>query len=145
LLFTALARKQRIEDAVLAFDHWQGRTLLDELARGEASSPPTLRMAAMHADELIRFTPALSRAPGGKLTDRAELPAALRHADAVALFVASDEVWRIGAHDGQLEVVSLGPLTALDSELKAFRAHPTGVELGNRLGEKLLGREPFRK
>jgi tetratricopeptide (TPR) repeat protein len=145
LLFTALARKQRIEDAALAFDHWQGRTLLDELARGEASSPSTLRLAAMHADTLIRFAPALSRAPVVKLTERSELLAALRHADAVALFVASDEVWRISSRDGQLEVVSLGALTALDPEIKAFRAHPTGVELGDRLGEKLLGREPFRK
>lgn len=145
LLFTALARKHRIEDAVLAFDHWQGRTLLDELARGEASPPATLQLAAMHAEALIRFVPALSRAPVVKLSERSELLAALSHADAVALFVASDEIWRISAHDGQLEVVSLGPLAALDSEIKAFRAHPTTVELGDRLGEKLLGREPFRK
>lgn len=145
LLFTALARAHRLEDAVLTFDHWQGRTLLDELARGDAPSPPTLRLAAMHADTLGRFVPALSRAPVMKLAERSELLDALRDADAIALFVADDEIWRISAYHGQLEVVSLGRLTALQSAINDFRAHPNRVELGNALGEKLLGRAPFRK
>jgi tetratricopeptide (TPR) repeat protein len=145
LLFTALAGAHRVEDAVLAFDHWQGRTLLDQLARGEATPPATLRLAAMHADSLSRLVPALSLAPVVKLASRSELTAALQDADAIALFVASEQVWRISALHGRLDVVGLGPLTALLPLINEFRAHPTRVELGEALGEKLLGREPFRR
>lgn len=145
LLFTALARAQRVEDAVLAFDHWQGRTLLDQLARSEVTPPATLRLAATRADVVSRFVPALSLAPVMKLATRSELLAALHDVDAIALFVADEQVWRISAHHGQLEVVSLGPLTALLPAINEFRAHPTQVKLGNELGAKLLGREPFRR
>jgi hypothetical protein len=145
LLFTALARAQRVEDAVLAFDHWQGRTLLDQLARSEVTPPATLRLAAMRADAVSRFVPALSLAPVVRLATRSQLLAALHDADAIALFVADDQVWRISAHHGQLDVVSLGPLAALLPAINQFRAHPTRVDLGNELGAKLLGRDPFRR
>ena len=64
--------------------------------------------------------------------------------DLVALFVASDAVWRISARHGQLDIVNLGALAELLPALNEFRSYPTQVELGQQLGEKLLGREPFR-
>ena len=40
LLFVALARAGRARDAMLAFDQWQGRTLLDAMARPSPLAPP---------------------------------------------------------------------------------------------------------
>jgi tetratricopeptide (TPR) repeat protein len=145
LLFTALARAGRLDEALVTFDHWQGRTLLDELARGGATSPATLQLAATQTDLLNRLVPALSRAPVMKLADKSEILAALQPVDVLALFVAGDDMWRISALHGQIEIVNLGALARLQPDIDEFRAHPNRPELGDRLGEKLLGRRVFRR
>jgi len=144
LLFTALARAHRFDDAVLAFDRWQGRTLLDSLARGTAVPPTTLRAAAMHTEALRRLVPALTDAPIMQVADRDVLFAGLRAVELVAVLVANDEVWRITARHGQLDVTDLGTIEALRPAVEQFRTTPTEAALGAALGVRLLGDEAFR-
>lgn len=145
LLFTALARAHRFEDALVAFDRWQGRALLDEMAREKSMQPPNLRDAAMHTDELRRLFPVLSKAPLMKTLDRDKLIAALQSVELVALLVANDEVWRITARHGHLDMVDLGEFATLQKSLEQFESAPTtSVELAGTLGAKLLGDDVFR-
>jgi tetratricopeptide (TPR) repeat protein len=147
LLFTALARAHRFDDALVAFDQWQGRTLLDEMAHEKSTQPTNLRDAAMHTEELHRLFPVLSNVPFMKTLGRDALMAALRNVDLVAVLVANSEVWRITAHHGRLDMVDVGKLEALQPSLDKFEATPTtptGVELAGTLGAQLLGDDAFR-
>jgi len=144
LLFTALARVHRFDEALAAFDQWQGRTLLDAMARDRSTQPPNLRAAAMHTEELHRLFPVLSNAPIMKPVDRATLVAALRGVDLVALLVANDDVWRITARHGHLDMVDLGALATLTPQLDSFKTAPTHVEPAEALGATLLGEDTFR-
>jgi tetratricopeptide (TPR) repeat protein len=144
LLFTALARAHRFDDAVLAFDRWQGRTLLDALARGAAMQPTTLRTAAMHTEALRHLVPALTEAPIMQVADLDVLFQGLRAVDLIAVLVANDEVWRITARHGRLDVADLGRVDALRPAVEQFRVTPTAAGLGDALGVKLLGDETFR-
>jgi tetratricopeptide (TPR) repeat protein len=144
LLFTALARARRFDDALAVFDQWQGRTLLDAMARARSAQPPSLRAAAMQTEMLHHLFPVLSNAPSMKPSDRATRVAALRRIDLVALLIANGELWRITARHGHLDMVDLGEIAALQPSLDAFEATPTKAELGDVLGEKLLGGDAFR-
>ena len=144
LLFVALARAHRFEDAVLAFDRWQGRTLLDQLARGRDEPLSDLRTVAQHTEGLAGLVQTLTDAPIMKPTDRGPLLAGLAAVDLVAVLVAHDELWRITARHGQIDVVRIGELEALRPAIDRFRSEPTRAELGEALGQALLGGEAFR-
>jgi tetratricopeptide (TPR) repeat protein len=144
LLFTALARAHQLDDALAVFDRWQGRTLLDAMALDKSASPATLRAAAMHTEALHRLLPVLSSAPIMKTVDRDTLARALRDVELVAVLVANDEVWRITARHGQLDMVDVGALAALQPALDQFEATPTVSELAEPLGARLLGDATFR-
>jgi tetratricopeptide (TPR) repeat protein len=144
LLFTALARAHRAEDALVAFERWQGRTLLDEMAREKSMQPSNLRDAAMHTETLHRLFPVLSSAPLMKTLDRDALLASLGDVELVAMVVANDEIWRITARHGHLDMVNLGKLAPLKPLLDKFEATPAVAELGEVLGATLLGTNTFR-
>jgi tetratricopeptide (TPR) repeat protein len=144
LLFTALVRAHRLDEALLAFDRWQGRTLLDAIARAKAAPSPNLRGAAMTTDEMQRLFPTLSNAPLTKPFERTALLAALRSVDLIALLVADDEIWRITARHGQLDMVDVGGIAKLRPRLDQLIATPTRIELADQLGVPLLGSEAFR-
>ena len=144
LLFTALARAHRFDDALVAFDQWQGRTLLDEMARDKSTQPPNLHTAAMHTEELRRLFPVLSNAPFMKPVAPAALVAALQGVELVAVLVANDEVWRIIARHGHLDMADLGPLATLRPQLDRFASKPTLAEPAEALGARLLGDDTFR-
>ena len=144
LLFTALARAQRFDDALAVFDQWQGRTLLDAMDRDLSTQPPSLRAAATYTQELHRLFPMRSNAPFIKPIDRNVLVATLRGVDLVAVLVANEDVWRITARHGQLDIVDLGAIATLGPLFDQFKAMPTQVEPAGALGAKLLGDDAFR-
>jgi tetratricopeptide (TPR) repeat protein len=143
ILFTALARTHRLDEALVAFERWQGRTLLDSMAR-DRSGQADLRAAAVHTEALSRVVPLLSHAPFMKTIDQATLLARLRGVELVALLIAEDEVWRIVARNGTLDIVDLGPFAALQPALGDFRGAPTNADIADQLGTRLLGDAAFR-
>jgi len=145
LLFTALARAHQFDDALAVFDQWQGRTLLDAMARDKSTQPPNLRAAAMHTDELHRLFPVLSNAPFMKPIDRDALVTALRGVELVAVLVANGEVWRITARHGRLDIVDLGAIATLEPQLDRFKTAPTQIGPAEALGATLLGDDSFRE
>ena len=144
LLFTAFASAHRVDDALTVFDQWQGRTLLDAMARAKSAQPSSLREAAMHTEDLGHLFPVLSNAPIMKTVDRERLIAAVSGVELVALLVANDEVWRITSLHGRLDLTDLGPYKTLRQQLEDFETNPTRTELGDALGTKLLGDNTFR-
>jgi hypothetical protein len=147
LLFTALARARRFEDALVVFDRWQGRTLHDALARGKSqqASPPTLSAAALHTEELLRLVPLLSNAPIMKPLEPQALLDGIRHVDLVALLVAEGRVWRITSRHGDLDIEDLGAHDDMRPALDQFITEPTRVGHANALGPQLLGQAAFQK
>jgi tetratricopeptide (TPR) repeat protein len=142
LLFAALVRSHKLEDALVAFDRWQARTLLDSSLR-DRHGRVDLRTAASDTERSYRVFPMLSNAPFMQPIERAELLDRLRDVDLVAVLVADDEVWRIVSRRGALDISSLGPLATLQPVLAQFAVTPTNRDLAESLGVKLLGAEAF--
>ena len=145
LLFTALASVGRVEEALLTFDSWQGRLLLDQIARDKLSNHAVdLRDIELSSASLRALMPRLSSAPIGRLGDRDAMRAALRDVELIAIVVANDELWRISANHGQLAIFDLGPLAVLRPALDAFQVKPTSADLARLLGARLLGADALR-
>ena len=137
LLFTAHARAasardataaSHIEDAVVVFDQWQSRTLLDEMA--QPSPDPSLGLSSTVAkiQSLGRWLPVASKAPLMTSDGRAALQT-LRGIDLVALAVAEGTVWRLTALRGRLRLDSLGSYANFSDQLDRFVAKPTDPAL----------------
>jgi tetratricopeptide (TPR) repeat protein len=138
LLFVALARADRLDDAVVALDQWQGRTLLDALAGPSPRTSPGLLGAAQRVTELGALLPVVSRASLGVAADPRTLLAGLRSADLLALVVADRDVWRVTASQGRLDITDLGPFTELQDALDRFAGAPTEPALAAELGARLV-------
>jgi len=143
LLFTVLARLGRIDEAVLTLDQWQGRTLLDEMARPSPEPSPGLSSTATKIQRLGRWLPAVSRAPLMTSDGRAVL-ARLRQIDLVALAVAEGEVWRVTASRGKVRLDDLGAFAELNDRLERFITRPTDTATADELGALLLPDEVMR-
>ncbi|TMQ19070.1 MAG: CHAT domain-containing protein [Deltaproteobacteria bacterium] len=137
LLFTAYARTGRVEDAVAVFDQWQGRTLLDEMARPSPEPLPGLSTTASRIQGLGRWLPAVSKAPL-MTTDGHVAMRTLGRIDLVALAVAEREVWRLTAIHGQLRLDDLGSFDSLSKRLDQFMSTPTDPAVADELGKLLL-------
>jgi tetratricopeptide (TPR) repeat protein len=138
LLFVALARAGRLDDAVVALDQWQGRTLLDALARPSPQVAPGLLGAAQRVAELGALLPVVSEVPLGVAADPRQLLAALRTADLLALVVAGRDVWRVTASQGRLDIADLGSFAGLQDALDRFAGAPTEPALASELGAQLV-------
>jgi hypothetical protein len=138
LLFVALARAGRLDDAVVALDQWQGRTLLDALTRPSPRTSPGLLGAAHRVTELGALLPVVSGAPLGAAADPRQLLAVRRSADLLALVVADRDVWRVTASQGRLDITDLGPFAALQDTLDRFTGAPTEPILASELGAQLV-------
>jgi tetratricopeptide (TPR) repeat protein len=144
LLFLALARSGRIEQALDVFDQWQGRSLLDALSRPSGSAPVDLRATALRFENLGAWLPAASTAPllqagAGRLAI-----ATLRSTDLFVLAVADRELVRVTSAGGQLDVVDLGPYASFAQRLEQFTATPTDPALAEQLGQLLVPSQVFR-
>jgi hypothetical protein len=138
LLFVALARAGRVDDAVVALDRWQGRALLDALAEPSPRTSPGLLAAARRVSHLGTWLPVVSGTPLGVAAEPAQLLAALRTVDLLALVVAERDVWRVTASQGRLDIADLGPFAGLQDALDRFAAAPTEPALAGELGARLV-------
>jgi pentatricopeptide repeat protein len=144
LLFLALVRAGRVDEALDVFDQWQGRTLLDALARPSANAPVDLRGTAMRFDNLGAWLPAVAATPLMQ-TDPGRLAIAkLRSTDLLVLAVADHELVRVTSGGGRLDVVDLGPIASFTSRIEKFSATPTDRALAEDLGRLLVPDTVFR-
>jgi hypothetical protein len=137
LLFTAYAHTGRVEDAVVVFDQWQGRTLLDQMARPSPEPSPGLSNTATRIQSLGRWLPAVSKAPL-MTTDEHVMMHTLGKIDLVALAVAEHEVWRLTAIHGRLQLDDLGSFDSLSDRIDRFTTAPTDPATGDDLGKLLV-------
>lgn len=149
VLFIALARADKVDEAIVVFDRWQGRTLLDEMARPSPEPSPALSSTATTIQKLGQWLPAVSSAPLMTSDERAVMQA-LRKIDLVAFAVAEDEyekreVWRLTSSRGRLRLDSVGAFEALRDRLDRFMAMPTDHAVADELGALLLPEDVVRK
>src|SRR5262249_14695296 len=116
LLFAAHARGGRIAEAAAVFDQWQGRMLLDQMARPSSEPAPGLSATASLVQNLQQWLPGASMAPLMTGDPRA-VSETLARLDVVALVVAEGEVWRLSAVRGHLALDRLGALDSLRERL----------------------------
>jgi len=148
ILFASLARRGDAGGALIAFERWQGRALLDQLAASTggamdgglpaaglgAGEPPALR----ELRELDRLVASLERSGLARPAPDAQILEAARAASLLALVRADGELWRIAADAGGLEVASLGRFSSLEPLLDRFRTRPGDARLAAELGERLV-------
>ena len=144
LLFTALARSHQIEDAAMAFDQWQARTVQDALATPRPlASVDYLRMADQ-ITQLGKWLPVISQAAFARPPDQDAVLRTMRGIDLLALVVAEDEVWSLTTNHGPPRLARLGPLKQIKERVDEFRGHPTEVALASSLGALLVPDDSFR-
>jgi pentatricopeptide repeat protein len=144
LLFVALARAGRFDDALMVFDQLQGRTLLDAMSRANPSAALDLRGAADHAETLRALLPALSSARLAATGDRRAIFGALASVDLLALVVAEGDVWCVTASHGRLAIENIGKVAELRPSFQQLSVTPGDVALAERLGALILSDRMFR-
>jgi tetratricopeptide (TPR) repeat protein len=144
LLFTALARSQRIEAAAMAFDEWQGRTVQDALATPRPPASVGYRGAAEQVTRLGAWLHVASQAAFARHPDRDAVLHTMEGIDLLALIVANGEVWTLVANHGPPRLSKIKPLAEIQGRLEDFRGHPTNVKLASELGALLLPEDSFR-
>ncbi len=143
VLFTALARAGLVEDAIIVFDQWQGRTLLDEMARPSPELALGLSNTATRIQSLGRWLPAVSAAPLMTSDVRAVIQT-LGAIDLLALTVAEGDIWRLTASHGRLKLDNLGSARKLGELLDRFGTVPTDHAAAGALGALVLPDELVR-
>jgi tetratricopeptide (TPR) repeat protein len=149
VLFTAFARAQRIKNAFAVFDRWQGRTLVDQMARPSSEPSQSLANTAARVQRLGQWLPVVSSAPL-MANDGAAATATLDKIDVIALAVAQNEhemgeVWQLTATHGQFHLESLGLFDQLRDRLDRFMSAPTDALLAGELGARLVPDDMARK
>lgn len=140
VLFTELARAGRAEESAVTFDQWQGRTMLDEMARPSPEPSAGLSSTASRVQSLGRWLPVVSQAPL-MTSDPQAVTKTLTEIDLVALAVAEGDVWRLAVNHGRFQLDNLGSFKALRERLDRFIAAPTDPALGDELGALVLTRD----
>jgi tetratricopeptide (TPR) repeat protein len=139
LLFKALALAGRTEDAITVFDLWQGRTLVDTMARPSTEPAQGLVSMATKIRNLGQWLPKVSSAPLVHDDGRAAIDTLRKSKiDLIALAVADGDVWRLTASRGRFRLDRLGPLDELRDKQDRFIAAPTDPALADELGALLL-------
>jgi tetratricopeptide (TPR) repeat protein len=144
LLFTALARSGQVEDAVMVFDQWQGRTVQDVLAGPRPSVASDFRGIAHQITERRTWGSNISTARFAKATDRDAVLKTMRSIDLLALVVADGDVWLLTANHGPPRLVKLAPLDDVKVQIDRFRGHADEVQPAADLGARLLPDDAFR-
>lgn len=144
LLLTALARGGSVDDAVRVFDQWQGRTMLDDMARPSPEPSRGLTITATQVQSLGRWLPTVSKAPLMARDDRA-IGQALARIDLIALAVAEGDVWRLTASHGRPRLDNLGSFEKIRDLQDHFITEPTDHALANELGAVILPEDVVRR
>jgi tetratricopeptide (TPR) repeat protein len=140
LLFSAHARAGRVDEAASVFDRWQGRTLLEQMARPSSEPATGLSITASAMQSLRQWLPAVSVAPL-MTTDPRAMHETLARFDVVALVVAERDVWRLAAVHGHPTLDRLGTLDELRARIDRFAAEPTDAALAGELGALIVPAE----
>ena len=164
LQFTALVRSQHNEDAAMAFDDWQGRTVQDSLATPRPPESLGYRGMAAQLTKLGEWLSTASQAAFASRPNRQAVLDTMQHTDLVALIVAEGDVtegdamdgevaggnvakgdvWRLVADHGPPRLSKIKPLREIQGLVDQFRGHPTDPTLASELGALLLPEEVFR-
>jgi tetratricopeptide (TPR) repeat protein len=144
LRFTALARMDRVEDAAMAFDLWQWRTVQDALARPRSSASLDWLDIADQATRQDRWMQA-TKATFAKSADRTAVLQTMRGIDLLALIVANDEVWRLTAHHGAPRLSIVGPRQGITDRVRELASQPSDIGLATALGALLVPDDLFRE
>lgn len=147
-LFASLARRGDAGGALIAFERWQGRALLDRLAASRSGAMdrglPGAGLAAgepaelRELRELEALVGSLQDSPLATPAEGREVLAAAREAALLVLAIADGQLWRITADGGGLAVESLGELAALKPRLDRFRTRPGDAALAAEVGALLV-------
>lgn len=146
VLFEILAESGRVEEAVEVFDAWQGRSLLDVMARPRPDSTQRLTDTASKVRGLERWLPVVSSAPFMAVSRRAVLEP-LRRIDLIAFVVVDDDVWRLTASRGKLRlewIASLASPSNFSNDLDLLRGNATKGDVADQLGKLLLPEDVAR-
>jgi tetratricopeptide (TPR) repeat protein len=144
LLFAALARAGRDEQALEVFHQWQGRALHDALSRPAGAAALDLRGVASRIESLGLWLPMISAAPLMQ-SDAGHLDIkAVRSIDLLALVIADRHLWRVTTAGGQVHLDDLGEFAALKDRIERFTAAPTERALAEDVGLLLTRETTFR-
>lgn len=145
LLFLALADRDRIDDAAMAFDRWQGRTVQDALARPSPSDSLDYDTVAHQVTRLGEWLPVASQAALGRAPNPGAVLQTMRAIDLLALIVADGQVWRLTASRGSLQLSRIAELDDIKGSFDEFRGDALKPALATNLGGRLVPDELFRK
>lgn len=138
LLFLALARQGRGEEALAVIDRWLSRGAIDSVL----PSPPVteeLGEVLVATKNLTDAYASLRTRELASTSSAAALHQRLQGVDLVALVVAEGELWRVSSRDGAVSVASLGQYDVLLRELlDPFKASPFKHELASAVGALVL-------
>jgi eukaryotic-like serine/threonine-protein kinase len=137
LLFATLARRGDAPGALAVLDRYRGLGVLAGLLHGDGGGAPPAG-PAFPAAELARWFPRLGTSALATPASEAAIRDAVRTASLLVLVVAHDELWRITAEGGRLEVAQVGPLAALGPRLDQLRAAPDDRAIAAALGDLLV-------
>jgi tetratricopeptide (TPR) repeat protein len=140
LLFLALARRGDAAGALAVFDRYCGLGALAGLVHGEAGGSSSSQEAGLvfPIAELARSLPLLQTSALATPVPEVALREAVHAASLLVLVVAQDELWRITAEAGRLEVQPLGRMSALRPRLEQLRTAPGDRAIASALGELLV-------
>lgn len=138
LLFLALAKQGRGEEALAVIDRWLSRGAIDSVL----PSPPVteeLGEVLVATKNLTDAYASLRTRELASTSSAAALHQRLQGVDLVALVVAEGELWRVSSRDGAVSVASLGQYDVLLRELlDPFKASPFKHELASAVGALVL-------
>jgi hypothetical protein len=148
LLFASLARRGDASGALIAFERWQGRALLDRVADSrsgdideglpDAGHGPAEPAELEQLRELEGMISSLQSSSLARPAPDAQILEAARAATQLALVVADGQLWRITADGGRLEVASVAPMSALRGALDLFRTRPGDARIAALLGDLIV-------
>ena len=145
LLFLARARLDHADDAAMAFDAWQGRTMLDALARSQPSGSLDYATMADQVEQLSQWMPVVPQTAVARIKAQAAVVQTMRNIDLLALIVADGQVWRLMANHGPPQLSKIVALEDIQGRLEDFYERATDPTLAAELGARLVPNEAFRE
>jgi tetratricopeptide (TPR) repeat protein/predicted Ser/Thr protein kinase len=136
ILFASLARRGDAAGALAVFDRYRGLSVLAGLIRGDGHA--SLPGIAFPIAEVARLLPPLEATAFAQPGPERQMLDALRAASLLVLVVAHDELWRITADHGRLDVALVGSFPAVRPQLDRFRANPGDLATSLVLGQLLV-------
>ena len=133
LLFAVMARRGDAIGALEVFERYRGLSVLAGLAHRNGAAAIASN-AVYPIDELARLFPLLGQSPLASPASGRAIRDAVRDTSLLVLTVVHEELWRIVAQDGRLEVASLGPIAALESHIERLRVAPDDRAAAAALG-----------